>query len=763
MNKIRLLTISATCERGGSDINLLRLLRSLGKGAYDILHLVPYPGPLTDEFRNAGVGLEIVDMPRIRIFKNPLKYMTILLKFFPTVFKIKNIIRDNQIDLVCTSSMVNLYGALAAKLAHRPHILVTGEYLSMLKLFSIYFYLLSEKVVCSSNIVSTMFPKSTKITVLPHGIDLNGFSPDISGKGIREELGASGSLVSMITRLAPWKGVEVFIKAARYLDKDVKCAIIAEPVIGKERYTLKLEKIIERVGLKGRVLIKLAEYKDIPKVMAASDIVVHASLRPEPFGLIIIEAMATGKPVIASKTGGPLEIISDGIDGVLIEPGNPRVLAAAISDLLANPDRAEEIGRKAREKVIEKFDLRGYARSLDKIFKETLDEYSLKCARISLGKNRLLKISAPLVKLLVPVTAKHQNINKDAIKRIMVIQLFGMGDLICSLPLLEMLKKYFNHSRITLLVDRKLNELTCLFGSNYEVIGYGKGILSKFKIISDIRKNRFDLVIILNPLFQGAWISYLSRAKYRLGYVRDYEGIQNIEKLSCLLTHPITPADKPMHDMQRYLDIAESLGIEIIGTSPELLIPQTAAEWADRFLRENAVRDNDFILGINPHAAWESKCWDTQRFSEIADIMRKKYNAKVIFFGSSASSDIARINLIRPLQRHKAIYAAGKTDIPELAALLKRCGIFLTNDSGPMHLAAALGINMVALFGPSDVRKFGYEKENIINIAANDSFCKPYALNGGACMKGIEVKDVIQAIEILLRNKNDQGYNKEIY
>lgn len=757
MNKIRLLTISATCERGGSDINLLRLLRSLDKNEYDILHLVPYAGPLMDEFRNADVGLEIVDMPRIRVFKNPLKYITFIFKFFPTVLKIKRIIVCNQIDLVCTSSMVNLYGALAAKLAHRPHILVTGEYLSILKLFSTYFYLLSEKVVCSSNIVSTMFPKSTKITVLPHGIDLNEFSPDISSKGIKEELGVSGSLVSMITRLAPWKGVEVFIKAARFLDKDVKCAIIAEPVVGKERYALKLEKIIERLGLKERVLIKSEEYKNISKVMAASDIVVHASFRPEAFGLIIIEAMATGKPVIASKVGGPLEIIKDGIDGVLIEPRNPRVLAAAISDLLANPDRAEEIGRKAREKVIEKFDLRGYACSLDKIFKETLDEYSLKCARISLGKNRLLKISAPLVKSLVPVTAKHQNINKDAIKRIMVIQLFGMGDLICSLPLLEMLKKYFNHSRITLLVDRKLNELTCLFGSNYEVIGCGKGILSKFKIISDIRKNRFDLVIILNPLFQGAWISYLSRAKYRSGYVRDYEGIQNIEKLSCLLTHPITPADKPMHDMQRYLDIAESLGIEIADTSFKVFIPEKAVKWADAFLQGNAVKENDFILGINPHAGWESKCWDTQRFSEVADIMREKYNSRVIFFGSSAAGDIARINLIKFSLKHQTIFAAGKTDIPELAALLKRCSIFLTNDSGPMHLAAALGINMVALFGPSDVRKFGYEKENIINITANDSFCRPYSLNDGACMKSIEVKEVINAIETLLRNKKCSG------
>ena len=139
MKKIRLLTISATCERGGSDINLLRLLKCLDKNEYEILHLIPYAGSLIDEFRNAGVGLEIVEMPRARLFKNPLRYIMVLLKFFPAVFKIKNIIADNQIDIVCTSSMVNLYGALAARLAHRPHILMAVEYLPVLRFMSPYF------------------------------------------------------------------------------------------------------------------------------------------------------------------------------------------------------------------------------------------------------------------------------------------------------------------------------------------------------------------------------------------------------------------------------------------------------------------------------------------------------------------------------------------------------------------------------------------------------------------------------------------------
>lgn len=372
MKRIRLLTISATCEAGGSDINLLRLLKSLDRNEYDIFHLIPYTGSLADEFRNAGVRVKIVDMPRLHFFKNPLRYIMLILKFLPTVFRIKNIIEDYRIDLVCTSGMVNLYGALAARLAHRPHILMANEYLFVLKAVSPYFLFLSDKIICCSNLTSRMFKKCDKVLVKHYGIDLNEFSPNINSKISISESGASSSLVSMFTRLAYWKGVEVFIKSAMYVKRNTNFIIFGEIVLGKEEYAGKLERMIEKLDLKARVSIRTDKDKNIPRIMAASDIIVHASLRPEPFGLVIIEAMAMQKPVIASKLGGPLEIISDGVDGILVEPGKPKVLAEAISNLLGDPKSAKDMGVRAREKVVEKFDLEEYAMNFDIIFKSVL-------------------------------------------------------------------------------------------------------------------------------------------------------------------------------------------------------------------------------------------------------------------------------------------------------------------------------------------------------------------------------------------------------
>jgi len=369
MKKIRLLTISPTCEIGGSDINLLRLLKNLDRNEYDILHLIPYSGPLLDEFRNAGVRVKILDMPRIRLFKNPLRYIIVLLKFFPTVFKIKKIIEDYEIDIVCTSSMVNLYGALAARFAHRPHILMVGEYLFILRLVSPYFYHLSEKIICCNSMTSQMFKKSDKVLVRYFSVDLDEFRPNIDTKTVREKLGIRGKLVCMVTRLATWKGIEVFIRAANYIKDDVKFIIFGEAVKDRERYVVKLKKMIELLGLKDKVLIITGEYKNIPQFIAASDIVVHASLRPEPFGLVIIEAMAMKKPVIASRLGGPQEIITEGVDGILLDPGNPKALAMAISRLLQEPEFAKDMAAKAREKVRQKFDIKKYAKDFDAILK----------------------------------------------------------------------------------------------------------------------------------------------------------------------------------------------------------------------------------------------------------------------------------------------------------------------------------------------------------------------------------------------------------
>lgn len=370
MKKIRLLTISPTCEIGGSDLNLLRLLNKLDADEYEIIHVAPYESFFLDEFRKVCAKVEILEMPRIRLFKNPFKYILFLFKFFPTVFKIKSLIENNNIDIVCTSSMVSLYGALAAKIAKRPHVLIAVEYLKVLRFIVPYFYFLSDKIICCSDLVKNMFIRSKKVITCYPGIDLNDFNPKVSGSRIRDELGVSGNLVAMITRLAKWKGPEVFVRSINHVKENAIFVIFAEPVMGKEGYLEKIKILAHKLKLNSRLIITdKYKFKDIPEVIAASDIIVHASLRPEPFGLTVAEAMVMAKPVIASNLGGPKEIINDGLDGILIKPGESKGLGLAITKLLQDPAARRRLALYAGEKAVKKFDILNYAKDIDAIFK----------------------------------------------------------------------------------------------------------------------------------------------------------------------------------------------------------------------------------------------------------------------------------------------------------------------------------------------------------------------------------------------------------
>lgn len=761
LKKIRLLTINATCEIGGSDTNLLRLFKRLNRDEYHIIHLVPYRGALFEDYRSLGIDIRVIDMPRIRIFRNPLNYLKVALKFLPTVARIKRVIEQEEIDIVITVSMVAPYGALAARLAAKPHILMATEYLFILKLIAGYFLAFSEKIICCSRMVASMFGKSKKVTVLYPGAELRGFDAAISPQGLKAGYGPGAKLVSMVSRLAPWKGIEVFIKAAALVKTDAKFVIFGAPVLHKEDYLKHLERKIAELHLQNKVFVRTDIQKDVDSAIMASDIIVHASIRPEPFGLIITDAMAMQKPVIAAGLGGPLEIIHDGIDGLLVNPGKPELLAGAIERLLSDEHLAEGLAAQA-VKSVKRFDVSQYAASFDAIVKSTIKQSSAGTLKPGFFKRMLTCCLLPLSAVLSLFVRQTRQLDKQAVSNLLVVQLFGLGDLICSLPLMRALKMNFPDARLTVLVDEKFSSISSLAGYYIdEAIGCKKGIFSKMLLLYRIRKGGFDLAVSLNPLFQGIWFAYSSSAKARTGYIRDYEGMQDASALKGLLTIPLLPQDYPMHDSLRYLDIARLLGLEF---SEEafgnlLMIPESARNWSEEFLKKNEADGNSLLFGINPCAGWSSRCWGISKFAEVADVLAEKYKAKALFFGSSSEEDRGRIAKIQSLMKHRSISAAGYTDMPKLAALIKRCGLFLTNDSGPMHLAAALGVPMVAVFGPGDAVKFGYDRSNVLNIVGGHCYLRPCILNyryqkecrAAVCINEITPLQVLEAVEKIMR------------
>lgn len=212
------------------------------------------------------------------------------------------------------------------------------------------------------------------------GVDLEACCPAVEAStSIRLELGISGGALIVLTaaRLQRWKGVHVFLDAAAGVitsHPNVCFVIVGGTLFGLEAdYRLQLHQQVARSNLSDAV--RFAGFQsDMPRFYAAADVVVHSSIEPEPFGMVLVEAMACGKPVIASDAGGPREIVENGVTGLLVPPGDAARLADAISILLSDPERRRRMGQAGAARVRDRFSAERMVRQVEKVYQEIAAE-----------------------------------------------------------------------------------------------------------------------------------------------------------------------------------------------------------------------------------------------------------------------------------------------------------------------------------------------------------------------------------------------------
>jgi glycosyltransferase involved in cell wall biosynthesis len=201
----------------------------------------------------------------------------------------------------------------------------------------------------------------------------NGISPQpfdevdtLKLEALRLDLGLQGkTLVGVFGRLASWKGQHVLLEALAMLP-DIHGLIVGEALFGEDAYADSLRARSQRDDLRGRVHM-LGFRRDIPALMKLVDIVVHTSTAPEPFGRVLVEGMLAGRPVIATAAGGAMEIIDDGVNGLLIALQNPKDLVRAIGRLQSDPAFATQLAEAGRKKAVEHFSVDAMVRSIDHI------------------------------------------------------------------------------------------------------------------------------------------------------------------------------------------------------------------------------------------------------------------------------------------------------------------------------------------------------------------------------------------------------------
>ena len=294
----------------------------------------------------------------------------------PRCFSIMRIIKQRKIRLLHLNNGVRSHrgAVLAAKwtgIACICHVRIFDKFklidLPILK-FIDYFVYMSNALEAHIQARWTDAPGS----VVYDGIELAQYRNNYNKKEVRAEFGLSPSdfVVGNIGRLVSWKGQEIFINALADVvprAPDLKAMIVGMPDPGQESYMDELRALAASCGIENRVIFT-GFRMDVPRLLKAMDIVVHSATRPEPFGIVVIESMASGLPIIATRGGGPLDSIEDGIDGLLVPLNDPQAMAEAIWVLYNDPQKALNIGSRAKTKTLKMFSVERFASEMATVF-----------------------------------------------------------------------------------------------------------------------------------------------------------------------------------------------------------------------------------------------------------------------------------------------------------------------------------------------------------------------------------------------------------
>jgi len=380
-----ILYLHTTSEIGGSDVSLLRLVEGLDRNRYTVIVALPADGPLVPRLRDAGAEVEIMPvLMKLTSRRGAGFFVKFALNYPRAIAALVRLIRSRSVAIVHTNTIHNLYGVTAARVAGVPHVWHFREIvwqsglLRRVELAIARWW--STRIIVTSTAIAGMYGPERRWPVqlvrVPNGVETDRFMPG-DGTRVRRELNVAPGqpLIGIVCRLDPWKGVDDFLAAAAQVavaDHDAVFAVVGGPIIGQESYEDALKERARDLGLGARVRFTGWRYgpAEMPDVHRALDVLVLASREPEPFGLVLLEAMATGRPVVATRHGGPLDIVEDGRTGDLVAPRDPGAMARAIVELLRDPARRIRMGTHARERVQQHYTAQQYVAGIEAVYRE---------------------------------------------------------------------------------------------------------------------------------------------------------------------------------------------------------------------------------------------------------------------------------------------------------------------------------------------------------------------------------------------------------
>jgi lipopolysaccharide heptosyltransferase II len=365
------------------------------------------------------------------------------------------------------------------------------------------------------------------------------------------------------------------------------------------------------------------------------------------------------------------------------------------------------------------------------------------------------------------------------VKKILIFRLDGLGDVVLSSAALREIRQGFPQAEITLVVGPWAKDIArnlpfynhlivhrCFFFSFFR--GDKKiRLREELKFLKKIRQTKYDLGIDLRGDLLSIIPLFLSKTKFRFARAGRGGGF--------LLTHSVKwDRTKIKHEKNKALKLVEALGIPIKNRDLELDIQQEDIRYVKRYLSEKGISQSDFIVSIAPCSLFYWKSWRPERFAKTASMIDKNYNAKVILIGSREEKDV--LDKVQRMADCRVINTAGQLSLSQVAALINLSAVFIGNDSGLIHIAAAVKTPMIQLFGPGQPEVFGYRDNRSIILMKGDCLYRPCRERDCKnkqdwCMDKISVEDVMEAFEeiyqrnclaVQKKSSNNKYYKRRI-
>jgi lipopolysaccharide heptosyltransferase II len=701
---MKVLQILPALELGGVErgtVDLARALKARGEGVV----VISSGGALVQELEKEEIPHYTLPVGQKSLFSLSL------------VPRIVEIIQKERVDLVHARSRVPAWIAwFAARQAGVPFITTCHGYYSTHFLSRIMGW--GKKVIVPSQVIARHMIEDfgvppDRIELIPRGVDLSEFP-----YGPNKYDGPPPKVFRILNlgRFSPIKGQVEFLRAihrVRQKGVAVEVWLAGSEGGGKTSYTHEIERTLRQLGLE-KVVKSLGARRDVAQLLKDADLLVCSTLVPESFGRVLIEAGAVGTACVATRLGGILDIIEDGKEGLLVGPRDEEAMAEAILRLLLHREEAKAMAQRLHKKVEREF-------SLNQMVAKTLQVYR--------------KVKSE--------------------KKILVIKVGALGDLILAVPSLRMMRKKFPTAHVSLLVDSSLSPIVSPCPYLNEVIPFDRRKAHSWVWLARfgkrLRREAFDLSIDFQNTKRTHLLAFLAGIPERYGFRRGLWG--------GLLTHPDLTYAQPDSPVRHQFRVLSRLGIKQLDEKLELWSDPESDERVENRLRENGVSSEAKIVGlaVGSGVRWPTKRWPIEYFQALSDQLVKELGCQVVLIGSHEDQILGE-QFARG-RANSILNFVGKTSLTELVSLIKRFDVLVTGDTAPLHVACALGVRTVALFGPTDPRRH-VESGNGTTVLMRHLPCQPcykgtchYSENL-ACLKRIEVKEVFEAVRRHLAEEN---------